>query len=45
MMFCTILDANRNPNVVYLWSNDGKRKLNLNYVDNDWNSNVRVAAV
>ena len=32
-------------NVPYLWSNAGKRKLNLNWFENDWNANYRFAAV
>lgn len=45
MIFRTQLDANGNPNVVYLWSNAGNRKLNLNWTDNRWNSNTLVAGV
>lgn len=49
MIFCTIGSVwqnwNGNRNVAYLNLNDSKRKLNLNYYDNDWNENCRFAAV
>jgi len=31
--------------VPYLNVNDDKRKLNLNWLDNDWNANYRFLAV
>lgn len=34
-----------NRNVPYLYENDAKRKLNLNWYDNDWNDNYRFLAV
>lgn len=37
-------DSNGNRNVPYLYFND-KRKLNLNWYDNDWNANYRFLAV
>ena len=45
MIFRTITDADGTLNVVYLWSNDGSRKLNLNWTSNQWDSRVRVAGV
>lgn len=38
-------NPNGNRNVGYLYYNDGQRKLNLNWIDNDWNDNYRFAAV
>jgi len=38
-------DANGNRNVPYLDVNGHKRKLNLNWFDNDWNDNCRFLAV
>ena len=38
-------DSNGNRNVPYAWDNSGKRKLNLNYFENDWNDNYRFLAV
>lgn len=37
--------VNGNRNVPYLSRNDSKRNLNLNWWDNDWNSNYRFLAV
>ena len=37
--------VNGNRNVTYLDRNDSKRNLNLNWWDNDWNSNYRFLAV
>ena len=33
---------NDNRNVPYLYSNDSRRNLNLNWFENDWNSNDRL---
>jgi hypothetical protein len=38
-------NADGNRNVPYLNVNDDKRKLNLNWLDNDWNANYRFLAV
>ena len=38
-------DAHGDDFVTYLWSDDGKRKLNLNHVGNDWNDSYRFLAV
>ncbi len=38
-------NRNGNRNVGYLNFNDGQRKLNLNWIDNDWNDICRFAAV
>ncbi len=38
-------DSDGNLRVVNLWSNDGNRKLNLNYFTNRWNRNCRFAFV
>ena len=44
--FCTfVVNENGNRNVPYLWNDDDKRNLNLNYFENDWNENYRFAAV
>jgi len=34
-------DPNGNLNCVVLWSNDGVRNFNLNWIDNHWNDNYR----
>lgn len=39
------VDPNRNRYVSYLNENAGKRNVNLNYLDNDWNKHVRFLAV
>ncbi len=39
------VNANGNRNVPYLNVNGDKRKLNLNWFENDWNSDHRFAAV
>jgi len=38
-------NPNGNRNVPYLNRNDSNRKLNLNWIDNDWNDVCRFAAV
>ena len=34
-------DSNGNLNCVVLWSNNGVRNFNLNWIDNHWNDNFR----
>ncbi|MFA5163524.1 MAG: hypothetical protein WC441_03270 [Patescibacteria group bacterium] len=38
-------NANGNRNAPYLDVDDNRRKLNLNWFDNDWNENCRFLAV
>jgi hypothetical protein len=40
-----VAKINGNRNVAYLNRNDSKRKLNLNWFDNDWNDICRFPAV
>jgi len=41
----SVAKVNGNRNVPYLNRNDSKRKLNLNWFDNDWNPMYRFLAV
>lgn len=41
----SVAKVNGNRNVPYLNRNDSKRNLNLNWFDNDWNSDYRFLAV
>jgi len=41
----SVAKVNGNRNVPYLNKNDSKRNLNLNWWNNDWNSNYRFLAV
>jgi len=48
MIFCEsdgVVSIDGKRNVSYLWSNSSERNLNLNWFDNDWNSNYRFLAV
>src|SRR3989344_7590643 len=42
---CSVAKVNLNRNVPELWNDNGKRKLNLNWFDNDWNRNYRFLGV
>jgi len=44
MVFCIWQNPNGNHNVPYLDNWSDKRKLNLNWLDNDWNENCRFLA-
>jgi hypothetical protein len=41
----SIAKVSGNRNVLVLSENDSKRKLNLNWFDNDWNGNYRFLGV
>ena len=42
---CSVAKVNLNRNVPELWNDNGQRKLNLNWFDNDWNANYRFLGV
>ena len=50
MIFCVLMgsswrDPDGNLNVPYLYENDNERNLNLNWFENDFNSNCRFLVV
>jgi hypothetical protein len=42
---CSVAKVNLNRNVPELWNDNDRRKLNLNWFDNDWNDNYRFLGV